>query len=59
VTQREINAGFAAVRQFVDAHVPLMFRNKITDQHCIDLAIAVLRAREHIHEIAERNKKDH
>jgi hypothetical protein len=58
MTQREINAGFAAVRAFIDAHVPSLLRSRITDQHCIDLAIAVLRAREHVHGIAESNRKD-
>ena len=42
-TQREINAGMAAVRRYVDASG---YGHWISDQVCIDIAAAVLRAAE-------------
>ena len=47
-TQREINAGFSAVRRYVDASG---YGHWISDQVCIDLASAVLRAAEHAREL--------
>ena len=48
-TQCEINAGFAAVRRYVDASG---YGHWISDQVCIDIATAVLRAAEHARELA-------
>jgi hypothetical protein len=48
-TQREINAGYAAVRRYVDA---TSYGRWISDQICIDIATAVLQAAEHARELA-------
>jgi hypothetical protein len=43
MTQREINAGFAAVRRYADS---TSYGSWISDQVCQDIAIAVLSASE-------------
>ena len=53
-SQREINAGFAAVRKIADYSG---YGNWIGDQMCIDIAVAVLRAAESARQIVDENKK--
>jgi hypothetical protein len=55
-TQREINAGTAAMIRIREEHVPWIMRSKITDQHCQDISIAVLTAAEQSRVIVANNK---
>jgi hypothetical protein len=55
-TQREINAGTAAMIRIREEHVPWIMRKKITDQHCQDISIAVLTAAEQARVIVANNK---
>jgi hypothetical protein len=55
-TQREINAGTAMLIRLREENVPWILRSKITDQHCQEMAIAVLTAAEQARVIVANNK---
>jgi hypothetical protein len=52
MTQREINAGTAALISIRDQNSP----RELTDQHCIDIARAVLKAAADARAVVDSNK---